>query len=419
MKMPYTPLILVSALLSVYPLKAISQKKLQSIEKVKKDKDSFTKQAFVGPQSNNTYVVPTSQIINPAGKTITFPGRPVDVALNADQTILAVKNMSDVVFFNAKNQSNIQTLELPKGGNTFKGIGCSPDDNKVWITDNRGFLRSVKMDERGLFEWDDTILLPGIDKKGSYPGGLTIDKRTGLMYVSLKRNNTLGVVNLQTGKLEAQILVGIAPYAVVSKNDKAYVSNWGGRIPKAGLQKQFRLKQYLFLHHLALGRIVDAVSRIKFWKETAIFVIEDDPQNGLDHVDGHRTISFCISPYIKRKAVVSTHYNQNSILRTIQLMLGLPPMSQLDLVAMPMADCFTSQPDLTPYNPLPNNIRLNEMNPKLSAISGKQHYWAKKSMKMNLEENDDLDEEEEVALNRVLWHSVKGYNVPYPKVNKK
>ncbi|MBA4140852.1 MAG: bifunctional YncE family protein/alkaline phosphatase family protein [Segetibacter sp.] len=170
---------------------------------------------------------------------------------------------------------------------------------------------------------------------------------------------------------------------------------------------------------LALGKIVEAVSKSKFWKETAIFVIEDDPQNGLDHVDGHRTISFCISPYTKRKAVVSTHYNQNSILRTIQLILGLPPMSHLDLVAMPMTDCFTSQPDLTPYTSLPNNIPLNQMNPKLSSLSGRQLYWAKKSMEMNLTKNDDLDEREEVVLNRILWHSVKGYDVSYPDAAKK
>ncbi len=871
MKVNYKQLIFVGVLLSACSIRCISQAKLQAVKKVKNNKDTFRKEAFVGPQSNNTYVVPTSQIINPAGKTITFPGRPVDVALNAHETILAVKNMSDVVFLNAKNQSIIQTLELPKGGNTFKGISWSPDDKKVWITDNRGFLRSAKMDERGLFAWDDTIMLPGTDKKSSYPGGLTIDKKTGLMYVTLNRNNTLGVVNLQTGKLEAQIPVGIAPYAVVIKNDKAYVSNWGGRLPKAGdmsapssgsmvvidtktgiastgtvsvinlsdrkliteipvqlhpcgmamspngallyvanansdnvsvidtksdkvintisskpmdelpfgsapndvavspdgnrlyiadgadnllavidlktgklkgliptgwypsavilsadgkklivvnmkgigsrlpskkervinytpyfltnayntrdqsgsvsfidvpgaealerftitaatnmrlpkITKELNLagvkermvpvptqpgeksliKHVIYIikenrtydqvlgdmaqgngdssltmfgrfvtpnHHklaeefvlldntycngvlsaeghnwtsqgyvtdylekafpsfvrgypwngndpivyaasgfiwdyvikaglkfrtygefvndeiipanstwtdiyqdyitkankikiiatptvhtlqnyycpiytggprqindqykadvfinelhafekndsfpnlmmlslpnnhtsgtqpdfptpramvadndLALGRIVEAVSKSKFWKETAIFVIEDDPQYGLDHVDGHRTISFCISPYTKRKAVVSTHYNQNSILRTIQLILGLPPMSHLDLVAMPMTDCFTSQPDLTPYTPLQNNIPLNEMNPKLSSISGKQLYWAKKSMEMNLTENDDLDQEEEVVLNRVLWHSVKGYDVPYPKAAKK
>jgi hypothetical protein len=168
---------------------------------------------------------------------------------------------------------------------------------------------------------------------------------------------------------------------------------------------------------LALGRIVAAVSKSNFWKETAIFVIEDDPQNGLDHVDGHRTIAFCISPYTKRGEVISTHYNQNSILRTIELILGLPPMTQFDLIAMPMTDCFTDKPDYSPYEFLPNNIPLDEMNPKLTALSGKQLFWAKKSMELSLSNNDDLEPDEEIILNQILWHSVKGYDVAYPSAN--
>lgn len=100
---------------------------MDEIEKVKRDKDSFGKESLVGPQSGNAYVVSTSQVIDPAGKTITFPGRPVDLALNSNETILAVKNMTGIVFINVANQSIIQTLELPKGGCTFKGIGWSAD----------------------------------------------------------------------------------------------------------------------------------------------------------------------------------------------------------------------------------------------------------------------------------------------------
>ena len=103
----------------------------------------------------------------------------------------------------------------------------------------------------------------------------------------------------------------------------------------------------------------------------------------------------------------------------MQLILGLPPMTQLDLVAMPMTDCFTATPDFTPYKALPNNIPLNIMNPKLSSVTGKQLYWAKKSMELKLGDNDDMTEEEEVVLNQILWHSVKGYDVPYPGPGKK
>lgn len=168
---------------------------------------------------------------------------------------------------------------------------------------------------------------------------------------------------------------------------------------------------------LALGRIVEAVSNSIFWKETAIFVVEDDPQAGLDHVDGRRTISFCISPYTKRGEVISTHYNQNSILRTMELILGLPPMNQFDMAATVMIDCFTGTPDFTPYIALENNIPLDEMNPVISSLKedSKQYFYAKKSMEMDL---DEIDKADEGLFNRILWHDVKGYDVPYPELTK-
>lgn len=858
--MNYRYIQFIYVLIPLILLGCTSKKNLISIEKLKENQAFFSDQTLAGIQNNGTYIVPTSQIIDPAGTTKTFPGRPVDLALNSNETILAVKNMSNIVFFNTENQEIQQTLDLPLGGSTFKGIGWNSKDEKVWITDDKGYLRSAKIDENGSFVWNDKIFLPGIDKGGSYPGGFAIDEKHGFIYVALNRNNTLGIVNYYTGKLEEQVQVGIAPYSVVIKLDKAYITNWGGRhsnsndmtapssgslvvidkktgiassgtvsvmslvdhriiteiavhlhpcgmalspdssflyvanansdlvsvidtkldkviktisskpmeelpfgsapndvviapdgktlyiadggdnllamidlkkdklkgliptgwypssvilsrdgsklfvanmkgigswqsglrekghnsqdqmgsvsfidvpvsdsldnytikaaknmrIPKinqslrlakveerlvpiptqpgekslikhvlyivkenrtydqvfgdlpqgngdsslcmfgryvtpnhhklaeefvlldntycngvksaeghqwtsqgyvtdylekafpgfirgypwngndpivyassgfiwdlvlkAGLSfrdygeyvndevipanstwtdiyndyisgnhkikikatatvhsianhicptytgspreinDQYKADEFIKeLHNfekvdsfpnfmmmslpnnhtsgtqegfpiptamvadndLALGRIVEAISKSKFWKETAIFVIEDDPQNGLDHVDGHRTVAFCISPYTKRGSVVSTHYNQNSILRTIQLILGLPPMSQFDLIALPMSDCFNEKLDLTPYTALTNNIPLNIMNSKLSSISGKQLFWARKSMEMKLSYNDDLNEEEEVSLNKILWHSVKGYDVPYPRLNKK
>src|SRR5205814_355520 len=106
---------------------------------------------------------------------------------------------------------------------------------------------------------------------------------------------------------------------------------------------------------LALGRVIEAVSQSPFWKETCVFVVEDDPQNGFDHIDGHRTVGMAISPYTRRGgAVVSTNYNQTSMVRTIELILGLPPMNQLDASATPMAGCFIGAPDVTPYKAMPN-----------------------------------------------------------------
>lgn len=162
---------------------------------------------------------------------------------------------------------------------------------------------------------------------------------------------------------------------------------------------------------LALGQIVDAISHSSYWPESVIFVVEDDPQAGLDHIDGHRTVALCISPYTKRGEVISNHYNQSSMLRTMELILGLDPVNQLTLAANPMTDCFGESPNLTPYTVKPNIIPLDEMNPPVSATSGLQRHYAKASMKMPL---DDIDEADEGLFNRVLWHSVKGYDVPYP-----
>lgn len=164
---------------------------------------------------------------------------------------------------------------------------------------------------------------------------------------------------------------------------------------------------------LAFGRIVEAISHSKFWKETAIFAIEDDPQAGWDHVCGYRTTAYCISPFTKRGAVISTQYNTISILRTIEQILGMPPMNQFDATAAPMFDCFTETPDYTPFTVSPSNIALNEMNPvpkKIKdALLRKQ---ALASAKLPLQKADQCPED---LLNRILWHAMKGSAVPYPQ----
>jgi YVTN family beta-propeller protein len=163
---------------------------------------------------------------------------------------------------------------------------------------------------------------------------------------------------------------------------------------------------------LALGRIVEAVSRSRFWKDTCILVVEDDPQDGFDHVDGHRTVALAISPYTRRRFVDRTNYNQTGMVKTIELMLGLPAMNQLDLSATPMRHCFQNEADLAPYTALPNRVPLDEMNPPLKQLTGLARHWALKSLELNLKEGDRADED---TLNRILWHSVRGDKVPYPE----
>ncbi|HEX5472997.1 MAG TPA: bifunctional YncE family protein/alkaline phosphatase family protein [Lacipirellulaceae bacterium] len=163
---------------------------------------------------------------------------------------------------------------------------------------------------------------------------------------------------------------------------------------------------------LALGQIVKAVSHSKFWPQTCIFVVEDDPQMGFDHVDGHRTVAMVISPYTRRHVVDSTNYNQTSLVRTIELMLGLPPMNQIDASATPMNSCFTDRPDFTPYDAVPNQIPLDRMNPDLATIkNARELHWAQESMKLNLDEEDKADEN---TFNRILWHARRGRDDTYP-----
>lgn len=142
---------------------------------------------------------------------------------------------------------------------------------------------------------------------------------------------------------------------------------------------------------------------------------EDDPQAGLDHVDGHRTVGLVISPYTKRGETISTYYSQINMFRTMENILGIPPMNQFDLAAEPMFDCFTDTPDFSPYDALQNNIPLDQLNPALSSLSGDALYWAQKSLEQDLKNYDRIDEE---IFNRIIWHAVKGYKVPYPVLSE-
>ncbi|MDG3005676.1 bifunctional YncE family protein/alkaline phosphatase family protein [Paludisphaera mucosa] len=155
---------------------------------------------------------------------------------------------------------------------------------------------------------------------------------------------------------------------------------------------------------LALGRIVDAVSKSKLWPETAIFVIEDDAQNGPDHVDAHRTVGLVVSPYTKRGSLDSTQYGTVGMIRTMELILGLPPLSQFDAAATPMFSSFTDAADLTPYQHEPARIDLEARN---TAVA----YGAERSSKMDFSEYDKVDDFE---LNEILWHAVKGEDAPMP-----
>jgi len=163
---------------------------------------------------------------------------------------------------------------------------------------------------------------------------------------------------------------------------------------------------------LAFGQIVEALSHSRFWQQTCILAIEDDPQSGWDHVSGYRTTAYVISPYTRRHAVVSAQYNHTSLLRTIELILGLPPMNQMDATATPLFDCFADAPDFTPFVALTNNVPLDQMNPEPKKVSDsllRKEAYA--SARLPLKKPDQCPED---LLNRILWHAMKGPGAAYP-----
>jgi YVTN family beta-propeller protein len=161
---------------------------------------------------------------------------------------------------------------------------------------------------------------------------------------------------------------------------------------------------YLAQNDLALGRVIEALSRSSFWREMAIFVVEDDAQNGPDHVDAHRTVALAVSPYIRRGGVDSGFYSTASMLRTMELILGLEPMSQFDAAARPMYAAFTMKPDFTPYKCRPAGVSLEETN-------AEDAWGADLSMSMNLEVEDAADD---ILLNRIIWKNVRGPDSEMP-----
>jgi YVTN family beta-propeller protein len=162
---------------------------------------------------------------------------------------------------------------------------------------------------------------------------------------------------------------------------------------------------------LALGRIMEALTKSRFWDSTVVFVVQDDPQSGWDHVSAYRTVGFVMSPYSLLSKTIHTNYNQTCIVRTIEQILGIPPMNVVDATALPMFDCFADTPQKREYVHLKNNIPLDEMNKAATALKGKAKQYAELSA---LPMFDTIDGGDDDLLNHILWYSAMG-NKPYPK----
>jgi YVTN family beta-propeller protein len=166
---------------------------------------------------------------------------------------------------------------------------------------------------------------------------------------------------------------------------------------------------------LALGQIVEGLTHSKFWKDMLILVVEDDAQSGLDHVDGHRTVAQLISPYARRGAVDSTFYSQVSMVKTIEMILGLPTLSLFDLIANDLRNSFQATPDFTPYTSETPKQSIYEVNPRLSSLRGQARKAARESMSMNFR---DPDSAPTAKVNRMIWASVRGWDAPYPAAKR-
>jgi hypothetical protein len=163
-------------------------------------------------------------------------------------------------------------------------------------------------------------------------------------------------------------------------------------------------KAYVADNDYALGRLVDAVSHSQFWSSTAIFVTEDDAQNGPDHVDAHRTIALAISPYTQTGAVDSTFYDSSSMLRTMELIAGIGPLTQFDTYATPMAPAFTAKPNTAAYALRRPSQSFTEVNPPTAPM-------ASESAHQDLTVEDRIDER---VFNEAIWKSVRGASAQMP-----
>ncbi len=169
---------------------------------------------------------------------------------------------------------------------------------------------------------------------------------------------------------------------------------------------------------LALGQLVEGLTHSQFWKSMAVMVVEDDAQNGVDHIDGHRTVALVVSPWARRHVVDSTFYSHPSMVKTIELMLGLPALSMFDLVATDMRASFREpgeEPDFTPYDALVPEQSLYEVNPPAGSLQGEAQEAALASARMRFDIPDAAPSD---LLNRILWHDARGWDTPFPGVRR-
>lgn len=265
------------------------------------------------------------------------------------------------------------------------GEACDVEfDNKLnWTSIYEGFQKGEK------FEFKNTTTIKPVEKilSPNFPGS---DNHQ--IPDILRAKNFIDELNAYD-KLEGDQLPELMVMAL--SNDHTAGTRPGVPTPRA----------FVADNDLAVGQIIEAISKSRFWKNTAIFITEDDSQDGWDHVSAYRTVGAVVSPYSRLRKTVKTNYNQVSMVRTIEQILGIPPMNISDATAMPMFDCFTYTPDFTPFTSRPNQIPLNEMNKSLAELNGPALHFARKSLEPQF---DHIDAGDDDLFNRIIWFAMKG-----------
>ncbi|MBE0675963.1 MAG: YncE family protein, partial [Bacteroidales bacterium] len=189
----------------------------------------------VGLQPDGSILVPSNQLLRPAGFQVYLPGRPVDLALSPDEKFLLVKNRVDLDMIRLSDRTVMQSLPFTQGGASFTGMTISHDGSELYVTNARDLICVAHIDGNNIMQWREPIILKGPSIGGlPVPGDLVLNDSGDRIYVTLSRNNTLAIIDLNDNSQE-EIPVGISPYSVICHSrTKAYVSNWGGRPPEGG-----------------------------------------------------------------------------------------------------------------------------------------------------------------------------------------
>ncbi|HTM50674.1 MAG TPA: alkaline phosphatase family protein [Bryobacteraceae bacterium] len=268
---------------------------------------------------------------------------------------------------------------------------------------------AVDMDEKGLRTWSEYWKLYNADKwqdaVGCAPG---VPALAPILSKRYPNNSTSIPDQIRAEEFLRELAEreqsGEMPHVIVMTLNSDHTNGTNPRSPTP--------RAMVADNDLALGRIVEGISKSRFWPASLILVVEDDAQNGLDHVDGHRTVALAVGPHVRRNVVDSNHYNHTSMVRTIQEIYRIPARTRFLKSARAMTSVFMAKPDLRPYQKLTPKVALDEMNPPLKALDGRRLLAARQSAAMNWSEPDDIPEK---TLNQILWWDAKGYDKPYPK----